>query len=60
MHRYPWDSRQLECRLQTQMRNAVDRVARAVERLQCDWRTAALTVAVGRVAAAADARAIYP
>ena len=59
-HRYAWTSGELEVRLKAQMRDAVQRVAMAAERLGCDWRTAALTVAVERVAAAADARGIYP
>jgi glutamate dehydrogenase (NAD(P)+) len=58
--RYAWDEAELEQRLRLQMRSAVARVVAAAERARCDWRTAALTVAVERVAAAADARAIYP
>jgi glutamate dehydrogenase (NAD(P)+) len=58
--RYTWQDRQLEDRLRTLLVGAIDRVANAAERYDCDWRTAALTVAVDRVAQAADARAIYP
>jgi glutamate dehydrogenase (NAD(P)+) len=58
--RYAWDDAELEHRLRTRLQLATQRVAQAAERLDCDWRTAALTVAVERVARAADARAIYP
>lgn len=58
--RYAWSDHELEHRLQVQLQSAVDRVAEAAELHACDWRTAALTVAIDRVAAAADARAIFP
>jgi glutamate dehydrogenase (NAD(P)+) len=58
--RYFWEDSQLERRLQSMLGDAVARVADAAERLGTDWRTAALTVAVQRVADAARARAIYP
>jgi glutamate dehydrogenase (NAD(P)+) len=57
---YVWHDGELEERLKARLHTAVDRVADAAERHDCDWRTAALTVAVDRVARAADARAIYP
>ena len=56
--RYSWDSESIELRLREQMHLAISRVANAAEELCCDWRTAALTVAVQRVADAARARAI--
>jgi glutamate dehydrogenase/leucine dehydrogenase len=43
-----------------QLRNAATKVADAAESLDLDWRTAAMTVAVDRVAQAAKLRAIYP
>ena len=58
--RYFWDDAELEGRLKNMLGGAVADVADAAERLQSDWRTAALTVAVQRVAQAAQARAIYP
>ena len=58
--RYAWDDVELARRLGGQLTSAVDRVAACAERLACDWRTAALAVAVERVAQAAGARAIYP
>lgn len=58
--RYLWDDGELEGRMQKLLGSAVGRVAEAAEKLKCDWRTAALTVAVKRVAKAAEARAIYP
>jgi glutamate dehydrogenase (NAD(P)+) len=59
-HRYVWDSAELEARLKTRMREALERVVLTAERVGCDWRTAALTVAIERGVSAADARSIYP
>jgi hypothetical protein len=39
---------------------ATEKVADAADKLDLDWRTAAMTVAVNRVAQAAKLRAIYP
>jgi glutamate dehydrogenase (NAD(P)+) len=58
--RYFWQADDLQLRLKSQIGAAVARVAEAARSLSCDWRTAALTVAVKRVADAARARAIYP
>jgi glutamate dehydrogenase (NAD(P)+) len=58
--RYFWEDAELERRLKSLLCSAVAHVADAAERSQQDWRTAALTVAVERVAKAAEARAIYP
>ncbi len=51
---------EMQERLRRQMRAALARVMEAADRLDVDWRTAALTVAVDRVARAARLRAIYP
>jgi glutamate dehydrogenase/leucine dehydrogenase len=43
-----------------QLRTATNKVGDAADALGLDWRTAAMTVAVERVAEAAKLRAIYP
>jgi glutamate dehydrogenase/leucine dehydrogenase len=42
------------------LRTALRRVTEQAQALSVDWRTAALTVAVERVAEAARLRAVYP
>jgi glutamate dehydrogenase/leucine dehydrogenase len=58
--KYAWDLIEIEDRLCAQMRTAFARVVETAERLGVDYRTAALSVAVKRVAEAARLRAIYP
>ena len=58
--KYAWDLPTIQRRLRVQMRDALGRVVEAAERLGVDDRTAALSVAVERVAQAARLRAIYP
>jgi glutamate dehydrogenase (NAD(P)+) len=58
--RFQWDLIEIQERLRRQLREAFTRVAAAGERLGVDWRTAALSVAVERVAAAGRLRGIYP
>jgi glutamate dehydrogenase (NAD(P)+) len=58
--KYTWEVDQIKERLRKQLRNATTRVAEEAERRALDWRTAAMTVAVARVAEAAKLRAIYP
>ena len=60
--KYLWDVIEVQERLRRQMRTALARVVDAAGRLELerDWRTAALAVAVERVALAARMRAIYP
>jgi glutamate dehydrogenase (NAD(P)+) len=58
--KYTWEVAQIKDRLRMQLRTATARVADAAEELDLDWRTAAMTVAVERVAKAAKLRAIYP
>jgi glutamate dehydrogenase (NAD(P)+) len=58
--KYLWDIIDIQERLRRQMRTALARVADAAERRGVDWRTAALSVAIERVALAAKMRAIYP
>jgi glutamate dehydrogenase (NAD(P)+) len=58
--KYTWDVEQIKERLRGQLRTATNRVAEEAERRSLDWRTAAMTVAVARVAEAAKLRAIYP
>ncbi len=58
--KYAWDVEDIQQRLRRQMGTSVGRVAIAAERLGTDWRTAAMAVAVERVAQAARLRAVYP
>jgi glutamate dehydrogenase (NAD(P)+) len=58
--KYTWEVAQIKDRLRMQLRTATTRVADAADEMGLDWRTAAMTVAVKRVAAAAKLRAIYP
>jgi glutamate dehydrogenase (NAD(P)+) len=58
--KYLWDMIEVQERLRRQMRSALARVVDAADQLEVDWRTAALAVAVDRVAQAARLRAIYP
>jgi glutamate dehydrogenase (NAD(P)+) len=55
-----WGPDEVASRLKTQMHAAVDRVSEASTRLNVGWRTAALSVAIERVAVAARMRSIYP
>ena len=58
--RYTWDELDIQERLRRQLRAAFGRVIDAADRLDCDWRMAALSVAIERVAEAARLRGIYP
>jgi len=58
--KYTWEVAQIKDRLRMQLRTATTKVADAADEMGLDWRTAAMTVAVRRVAAAAKLRAIYP
>jgi glutamate dehydrogenase (NAD(P)+) len=58
--KYTWEVAQVKDRLRMQLRTATAKVADAADELDLDWRTAAMTVAVKRVAEAAKLRAIYP
>jgi len=58
--KFMWDIIEIQERLRRLLRAAFARVIEASERLDVDWRTAALSVAVARVAEAARLRAIYP
>lgn len=60
VQKYAWDLVEQQERLRRQLRSAWRRVLEAHERLDCDWRTAALSVAVQRVAEAGRVRSIYP
>jgi glutamate dehydrogenase (NAD(P)+) len=55
-----WDAEEVAGLLRRQLQRGLDSVMDASERLSVDWRTAALAVAVERVAEAARLRAIYP
>lgn len=57
---YTWDEMDIQERLRRQLRAAFGRVVSAAERHDCDWRMAALSVAVERVSEAARLRGIYP
>jgi glutamate dehydrogenase (NAD(P)+) len=58
--RLSWDEIDIQERLRRQLRAAFGRVVEAAARLDCDWRMAALSVAIERVAEAARLRGIYP
>jgi glutamate dehydrogenase (NAD(P)+) len=58
--KYTWEVAQIKDRLRMQLRQATEKVADAADKLDLDWRTAAMTVAVDRVSKAAKLRAIYP
>jgi glutamate dehydrogenase (NAD(P)+) len=58
--KYSWDVIDIQERLRRQMRAAFGRVADTAARLETDWRMAALSAAIERVAEAARMRAIYP
>ena len=58
--RYSWDELDVQERLRRQLRAAFGRVVDAADRYGCDWRMAALSVAIERVAEAARLRGIYP
>ncbi len=58
--RYTWDELDIQERLRRQLRAAFGRVTEAADRLGADWRMAALSVAIERVAEAARMRGIYP
>jgi glutamate dehydrogenase (NAD(P)+) len=58
--RYTWDEIEVQERLRRQLRAAFGRVIEAADRLGADWRMAALSVAIARVAEAARLRGIYP
>ena len=60
IQRYSWDHIELQERLRRQLRAALGKVWGAAERLDVSWRTAALSVAVTRVAQAARLRGVYP
>lgn len=57
---YSWDEIDIQERLRRQLRAAFGRVVDAAERHACDWRMAALSVAIERVSEAARLRGIYP
>jgi glutamate dehydrogenase (NAD(P)+) len=58
--RYSWDELETQERLRRQLRAGFARVMDAADRLGCDWRMAALSVAIERVSEAARMRGIYP
>jgi glutamate dehydrogenase (NAD(P)+) len=58
--RYIWDERSVKRRLRRQMRGALDRVGQLVEARDLTWRTAALVLAIERVADAVRSRGVYP
>lgn len=58
--KYAWDLADVQARLRVQMRAALRQVLAAAARLDTGYRTAALSVAVERVAEAGRLRGIYP
>ena len=58
--RESWGAEEVVSRLREKLDGAIERVLAVAERFDVDWRTAAQSVAVERVAEAARLRAIYP
>jgi glutamate dehydrogenase (NAD(P)+) len=58
--KHVWTAAEIRARLQAKMRDAHEEVAKTSEQLGVDLRTAALSVALRRVAEAAKLRAVYP
>jgi glutamate dehydrogenase (NAD(P)+) len=58
--KYTWEPEAITERLRTQLGSATTKVLDAAEQLDVDWRTAAMAVAVARVAEATKLRTIYP
>jgi glutamate dehydrogenase (NAD(P)+) len=58
--KYIWTPAEVRERLRAQMRHALEQVVTTAEQLEVDLRTAALSVAVRRVAEAAKLRAVFP
>jgi glutamate dehydrogenase (NAD(P)+) len=60
IQRYHWDFVEIQERLRRLLRAALGRVVESAERLDVDWRTAALAHAIERVADAARLRGVHP
>jgi glutamate dehydrogenase (NAD(P)+) len=58
--KYIWTPAEVRERLRSQLRQAFGEVVRTADELDVDLRTAALSVAVRKVAEAAKLRAVYP
>jgi glutamate dehydrogenase (NAD(P)+) len=58
--KYSWTGEEIVARLRLQLQDALARVVGARERRGVDWRTAAQSVAIERVAEASRLRTIYP
>ena len=58
--KYAWHGEEVVTRLRLQLSEALARVLKARSELDTDWRTAAQSVAIRRVAAASRLRTIYP
>ena len=58
--KYSWSGEEIVARLRLQLQEAFGRVVEARDRHDVDWRTAAQSVAIDRVAEASRLRTIYP
>jgi glutamate dehydrogenase (NAD(P)+) len=58
--KYSWNGEEIVARLRLQLQEALARVVEARARHGVDWRTAAQSVAIERVAEASRLRTIYP
>ncbi len=58
--KYRWDPLKIQARLRQLLCEATARVADTAVALDVDWRTAALSMAVARVAEAGHQRGVYP
>ncbi len=59
LQQFRWDEEQVNTALRKTMRTAFADLKRVKEQHNCDWRTAAFTLAVGRVAAASALRGVW-
>ena len=57
---YFWDADEIAERLRTMLSRGLERTLEVADRLGVDWRTAAQSVAIERLAEAARLRAVYP
>lgn len=58
--KFSWDINRIQSEMQRLLQDALNKVIATSDRLHVDWRTAALSVAIERVAQAALVRGIHP
>jgi len=60
LQNYFWDAKQVQNELQKVMERAFDEVNAKADEADCDYRTAAYTIAIGRVTEASHMRGLFP